>query len=242
MAWGQESYKQVFTYDSPDRLKDLVGLLSDENIELSVLAGAIVSKEFKDLRDGIDRHVSYPYRHVSLETSDLLKLSVERLVLLANEAKVFPFVSLKHDGYRPDIENNTPHFNEKSGTSKIIIPSVRDPRFMLDAWKFYMIWLKDAREKEQIQRFKEAVKHMPECYETYQISAGLNPQDWGGGCNYHSGTDFDARLFAAGGKVEITWNKKPEDTSKAIPPQMLEGLVKLGFKPAPEALPEPVNT
>lgn len=240
MVWGQERYTQIFTYDSPDRLKDLVAMLSDQSIKLSIGAVAVMPKEFEELRNEIERKTrcdAWGSRY--LTDPEKMRPSIERLVAFAHEIKVLPFVTVHHHGYWPEISDKTPRIKDVDDE---ILPSSRNPRYLLEGWRFHSIWLKEARKKEGIKRFKDAAQNMPAGYEISSVSAGLNPREYGGGCDY-SGvhTEFDAELDARGGKVTITWNKKPEDTSKAIPPQMLEGLVKLGFKPTPEALPEHVT-
>ena len=130
------------------------------------------------------------------------------MVIEAGKTKVLPFSSLvcKFNYYwGPEIENTFPYTFK--GVQLIDAPyfqGLTNPLSIVEGWRFYSIWMADAREQTHIRVIKDLVANVREDqYTITSVTAGLNPRDWDGGCSYTSGTDYGAHLFVRDGVITI---------------------------------------
>ncbi|MBI4116433.1 hypothetical protein HY449_01675 [Candidatus Pacearchaeota archaeon] len=100
--------------------------------------------------------------------------------------------------------------------------------------RFQMVYFEGFNGEEQMKKLKESVGKFVEGgrYEIFKVSAGLNPRSYTSD-HYYDGVDYDGRLFAGGGNLEIGGHF-PEDfdfrifVPKSLPEgqKMLEQLVR----------------
>ncbi len=210
-----------YTYERQDQLKLLISLLAENSLELSVNMKAVVPREFDALIERILREKQMDtdaVRALAPEGSIEERYAAHREVVgnlleeLAKEAerlKVFPFTSLSclfPLYWGPDIKHTFPyHFKGHKRIDELYFRLLASPLALLRGWRFHSIWMEDARDGTNIRVVKDTAVNTPEDqYIITSVYAGLNPRDWGGGCSYTSGTDYDAHLSAENGIITVS--------------------------------------
>ena len=228
---GKFDKEQVFSYQSQEQLKLLVGLLSENSIEASLGLKAVVPEDFDTLHNLISKYSG----NYSKELVPTLRHAADRLLAIATEQKVLPFDTLRfkfYFGSKPDVEHHG-----HALWRELELERFEHPRAFTEGWRYFSIRMDEARNPEHIRMIKETAASLDTTkYHITSLSAGLNPQDWQH--EYAGGTDFDGRLWAGGGEVTIT-GMKTTDKQKEGTPHLLEHLLKIGMTPVPQGLPAP---
>lgn len=196
--------ERIFSYSNPAQLRDLLAILTDECVELTVYARAQAPEEFhkkiQTFRELNDR--GWYHEKKNPAEQELAHQLFTEISATGVELHIMPFTTFKIGQYeKPDIDKDFNLYDRSKETEELLHKLTSFAR-ITEGWRFRHLHLDQSRTKAIIQNFKEIILGRPD-YEITSIHAGLHPHDRTSD-HYYDTTSYAANLSAGNGRIKIS--------------------------------------